>query len=93
MSPSGSCCYLADFKPEGNLRNLEGVADPRNHFLIDYKRLRRLHSRAGFVFGRIWAQNSTQLLRKLQIILARNVRVRSQRQRRITVPYTLQSGW
>ena len=42
-----------------------------------------------FRFGRIWAQNLTQLLRKLPIILTRNVRVGSQRQRWVTVPYAL----
>src|SRR6516162_3219206 len=39
----------ADFKSEGNWRNLENVAVPRNHFLVDSKRLGRLHSRAVLV--------------------------------------------
>ena len=42
-----------------------------------------------FRFGRIWAQNFTQPLRKLQIIFTRNVRIESHGQRRITVTNAL----
>jgi hypothetical protein len=42
-----------------------------------------------FLFGRIWAQNSVQLLHKPEIVLARNLRVNAQCERRITMPETL----
>jgi hypothetical protein len=75
-----------DFKTEGNGWNFEYVAAPRNHFLIHSKRLSRLHSRAVFVFRRIWAQNSVQLLHESNIVFTGNVCVHAKCQRRIAVP-------
>jgi hypothetical protein len=42
-----------------------------------------------FRFGRIWAQNPSQLLRKLPIVFTLNVRVGSKRLRRLAVPDAL----
>jgi len=45
-----------------------------------------------FRFGRIWAQNPTQPHRKLPIVFTLNVRVGSERQRRVTVPNALHAN-
>ena len=47
MIPPTSCGdWTVDFDREGNRWNLEYVAVPRNHFLVQIQRLRGLHSAA-----------------------------------------------